>query len=99
MPRPPLARPLLTALSALAAFAAAPAAPAAEAPASFLGKPLARWVKELRDPRPAVRRSAAFALGRMGLDAFPAAGELAACLRDDPEAAVRAEAAAALGDL
>jgi HEAT repeat protein len=96
---PPRARPLLFALAALAACAPAPPARVADAPGTFLGKPLGRWVKELRDPRPVVRRSAAFALGRMGLDAFPAAPELAGCLRDEPDAAVRATAAASVGDL
>jgi HEAT repeat protein len=62
----------------------------------FLGKPLSRWLVELRDAQPQVRRGAAFALGKSGSAAAPAA--LVKVL-SDREAAVRDAAAYALGEL
>jgi HEAT repeat protein len=74
-----------------------------EAPAqspSFLDKPMRRWLEDLKPNNPAtVRRSAAFALGRMGDDAWFAVGDLASLLRNDPDAGVRETAATAIGDI
>ena len=58
-----------------------------------------RWRTELSDPDAKVRRSAAFALGRIGDDALSAAPELVKRLRQDDEAGVRDTAAAAIGDI
>jgi HEAT repeat protein len=69
----------------------------AEGP-SFLSRSMAEWSQDLADTRPAVRRSAAFALGRIGSDALVKAPALAKALHDsDPS--VRAMAAEALGDI
>jgi HEAT repeat protein len=65
---------------------------------TFLNRQAKTWARELADPRPTVRRSAAFALGRIGGDALIVAPELAACLRD-ADASVRAMAAEALGEI
>jgi len=65
----------------------------------FLGKSLDRWQKALSDPDAKVRRSAAFALGRMGEDARTAVPLLATRLREDDNASVRDMAASAMGDI
>jgi HEAT repeat protein len=65
---------------------------------AFLGRPANQWTRELADQRPATRRSAAFALGRIGSAALPATPELANCLHDS-DASVRAMSAEALGDI
>src|SRR5690349_1774025 len=77
-------------LSASATYAQSP---------SFLGKPLDRWRSELNDPKPKVRRSAAFALGRMGFSARGAVPDLLRRLQTDTEASVRDMAVSALGDI
>lgn len=64
----------------------------------FLGKSVDDWRKALTNRDAATRRSAAFALGRMGEDAAPAVLELVRRLRDD-NAGVRDMAATALGDI
>ncbi|MHB1421701.1 MAG: HEAT repeat domain-containing protein [Gemmataceae bacterium] len=64
----------------------------------FLGKSVETWRKELSNRQPAVRRSAAFALGRMGADAREAVSDLVRRLRDDDDK-VRDMAASALGDI
>lgn len=68
----------------------------ARAGTDFLGKSAARWEKELADPKPEVRRGAAFALGKCG-----AASAVPALVRalDDADAAVRDTAAYALGEI
>ncbi len=48
---------------------------------------------------PRLRRSAAFALGRIGDDALPAVPALIRRLRDDSDAGVRDMAASAIGDI
>src|SRR5262245_17245581 len=72
------------------------------APASgqtFLGKPMQQWVADLAPAKtPQQRRSAAFALGKMGKDARDALGELSARLKD-PDPGVREAAAFALGEI
>jgi HEAT repeat protein len=69
--------------------------------ADFLGKSAADWQKELNDADAKVRRSAAFALGRLGLDGRSAVPDLVRRLRPDNEheGGVRAMAASALGDI
>jgi HEAT repeat protein len=66
--------------------------------ADFLGKSVADWQKELNDADAKVRRSAAFALGRLGAGAQPAVRDLVRRLRDQ-DGGVRAMAASALGDI
>jgi HEAT repeat protein len=79
-------------------------APAAERQAHgrevfFLGKSLERWRTDLRDPQAKVRRSAAFALGRLGFSARQSVPDLTKLLRNDDSAEVRDMAAAAIGDI
>ena len=62
----------------------------------FLGKSLDDWRTALNSPDASVRRSAAFALGRMGMDARDAVPDLVARLRDDDDK-VRDMAATAIG--
>jgi HEAT repeat protein len=64
----------------------------------FLGKPLSAWTAELSSPQTDVRRSAAFALGKLGDKAFSAIADLTQAL-GDREARVREAAAFALGDI
>jgi HEAT repeat protein len=66
---------------------------------SFLDKPIANWLKELKHKESSVRRSAAFALGQMGDDAWYAVPDLAFLLRNDSDAGVREAAAMAVGDI
>jgi HEAT repeat protein len=75
-----------------------PVAARAQAP-SFLGKAQSRWVEELRDAKPEVRRAAAFALGKLGEDAFSALPKLRPVLNSDKDAGVRESAATAIGDI
>jgi HEAT repeat protein len=99
-PRPVLARPgaLLGALLG-GLLLAGPAA--GDDAHSFLDRSLAGWLSQLNDSRarPAVRRSAAFAIGRLGHEAFLAVPDLARHLRQDKDAGVRDMAAAALGEV
>lgn len=70
------------------------------AAASFLHKPLSDWRRDLaKSDRPALRRSAAFAIGRIGPVAAFAVDDLARALRRDPDESVREMAASAIGDL
>lgn len=71
----------------------APAAP------SFLGVPATKWLDDLNSKDAGVRRSAAFALGKMGLPAAGAAPDLVAALREDLKPSVREAAAFALGEI
>jgi HEAT repeat protein len=75
------------------------AAPAPCQGLHFLGKPAAQWARELSDPAPAVRRSAAFALGRLGAASAGSVSDLVARLREDADPGVREAAAAAVGDV
>src|SRR3954466_14324044 len=72
--------------------------PPAHGQSSFLNKPLPDWLAELGSARAEVRRSAAFALGKMGGQAYQAVGPLVARLKDD-DPGVRDAAASALGDI
>jgi HEAT repeat protein len=65
----------------------------------FLGKSLDRWRKGLSAPDANVRRSAAYALGRMGEDAHTAVPLLVKRLLADDKASVRDMAASAIGDI
>src|SRR5262245_3289827 len=72
---------------------------AADRPDVFLGRSVRDWTRELSDRDPALRRSAAFALGKLGSEAVPAVPELVRRVREDRVAGVRDMAAAALGDI
>jgi len=71
---------------------------AQESREQFLDRTRDQWLAKLKDKNETVRRSAAFALGRMGLGAKPAITELAKLL-DDPQPAVRDAAGFALGEI
>jgi HEAT repeat protein len=88
-------RVLPVALCAGLLLTSAPAARGQE----FLGKALARWQDDLAPTKTAAeRRSAAFALGKIGKAAVPALGDLAARL-NDPNEEVRETAAFAIGEI
>lgn len=63
----------------------------------FLGKSLDAWRRELSNKDAAVRRSAAFALGRMGDSARGAVPQLVQRLQQDKDAGVRDMSASAIG--
>jgi HEAT repeat protein len=65
----------------------------------FLGKSASEWVQELKDPQPSVRRSAAFALGKLGNRATSAVHPLLDLLQSDKDAGVREAAALAIGEI
>jgi HEAT repeat protein len=71
--------------------------PAAEV--GFLGRSLDNWVDDLKDPQPAVRRSAAFAVGKMGARGQYGLHELVRLLKEDEDASVRDAAAFAVGEV
>jgi HEAT repeat protein len=73
-------------------------APAA-AQGTFLGKPLAKWLGELKDKDPQVRRGAAFALGKFPDHAIRVSQPLLDRIAEDDDAGVRDAAATALGDM
>jgi HEAT repeat protein len=88
-----------TLLLAATAFVLTSAPSSGQAP-SFLNRRMADWIKDLeKGSKPASRRSAAFALGRMGALASFVVPDLARCVRNDSDAGVRDMAAAALGDI
>jgi HEAT repeat protein len=91
-----MSRPHRGLVAPLAAVILLGAALPARAESDFLGKPAARWEKELADPKPEVRRGAAFALGKCG-----SASAVPALVRalDDADAAVRDAAAYAIGEV
>jgi HEAT repeat protein len=68
----------------------------ARAETAFLGKAADDWLKELRDPTPAVRRGAAFALGKCA--AGRTMSRLVEVLRDS-DTGVREAAAYAVGEI
>jgi HEAT repeat protein len=87
-------------LAGLACAVVSLAAPAAwSQPDSFLGKPLSQWAGDLQDKDPQVRRSAAFALGRIGAPGMTYAADLVRLARSDSEATVREMAVCAIGDM
>jgi HEAT repeat protein len=65
---------------------------------SFLGKPLSKWMEELGSQDARIRRSAAFALGKIGFASVQAVPKLTKLLKDK-NAGVREAAASALGDV
>ncbi len=65
---------------------------------SFLGKSESAWLKELQAGQGKERRSAAFALGKLGSVSNTALAALVSALKDD-DAAVRDAAAYALGEI
>jgi HEAT repeat protein len=66
----------------------------------FLNKDAATWAKDLKSKDVKARRSAAFALGKMGENAAPYLSQLIGAVNDTKEdASVREEAAFALGDI
>jgi HEAT repeat protein len=65
----------------------------------FLGKEITKWIKELSDAKPEVRRSAAFALGKAGSKAAFAVPSLLRVLKEDKDAGVREAVAYALGEI
>jgi HEAT repeat protein len=90
-------RHLLT--GALVAGLALACLPGAASGQAFLGKSVARWKADLDPAKTWVeRRSAAFALGKMGKDALPALGDLGLRL-SDPDPTVREAAAFAIGEI
>src|SRR5262245_32394335 len=67
---------------------------------SFLPKKLADWRRDLeKADKPAVRRSAAFAIGRMGSIAAFALDDLARSVEKDRDEGVRDMAASAIGEI
>jgi HEAT repeat protein len=74
--------------------------PAARAQtASFLNKSGLHWKNKLRDPSPRVRRSAAFALGRLGDAAYLYIGDLARALETEKDAGVQDMLAMAIAEI
>lgn len=65
----------------------------------FLGKSVVAWQRELSNQDASVRRSAAFALGRMGEEARITVSHLVRRLQEDNDADVRDMAASAIGDI
>lgn len=65
----------------------------------FLARSTNEWIKDLGAAQPSVRRGAAFALGRMGVNALHAIPVLVRRLETDKDAGVREMAATALGDI
>jgi len=65
----------------------------------FLGQTPEKWAKQLLDKEPGLRRSAAFALGRIGSRAEEALPKLLEIVQKDATPAVRATAAMAIGDI
>lgn len=89
-----MSRPLVV-LAALALVVPG-AAPAAE---RFLHKEMAQWRRDLESKDPALRRSAAFALGQLGALASFTVDDLERHVRGDHDAGVREMAVQAIGDI
>ncbi len=83
----------------LAAVLLSLATPSFARSADFLGKSAADWASDLTNKKPDIRRSAAFALGKIGNDAESHLPQLAALVQKDPDAGVREAAAAAIGEV
>src|SRR5260370_35797984 len=89
---PIMSRPKPMALTAALVMLLAPAHARA---ADFLGKSVAVWAGDLSSDKAEVRRSAAFALGKIGAGADYDLPRLAALARNDGDPGVREPAAAA----
>jgi HEAT repeat protein len=74
-------------------------APGRAQEAEYLGKGPAAWAEDLSSKDPAARRSAVFALGKLGTSAAPWLPRLLKVLREDQSAEVRETAAFALGEI
>lgn len=75
---------------------------AADAPAQgkkFLGKTKAEWLKGLEDPNPKTRQGAAFAIGKMGIEAFGDLQQLLTLFESDRDAGVKDATAFAIGEI
>jgi HEAT repeat protein len=83
-------------VSSLAALILLAVAPPARADTYFLDKPVGAWAKDLTDPKPDVRRAAAFALGKCGL--AKSVPDLVKAL-GDADAGVREAAAYSIGEI
>ncbi len=70
----------------------------AQSPSRFLDRSRTDWLKDLEDKSPTIRRSAAFALGKIG-DDRDLRVLLALAQKDQEDASVRAAAATACGDI
>ncbi len=70
-----------------------------QADPEILGRPESKWLAQAADGVADARRSAAFALGKLGLDAGPRVVPALTKLLADPDAAVRANAGRALGEI
>jgi HEAT repeat protein len=66
---------------------------------TFLGRSCSEWAGELRSSKPAERRSAAFALGRLGRGGYDGIVLLKDRLEKDDDAGVREMAATAVGEI
>jgi HEAT repeat protein len=86
-------------VAAVGALLLGSALPAAAQVDSFLGRSSAQWIRELGSSKPAERRSAAFALGRLGLAGWNGVVLLRERLEKDDDAGVREMAATAIGDI
>jgi len=71
----------------------------ASAEPEALGRREAQWLAQAAAPGPAERRAAAFALGKLGLDAGPRVVPALAKLLADADTSVRSNAARALGEI
>src|SRR5262245_50047283 len=92
-------RLIAASLSLLVGLVAAVSAPGQSA--SFLGKSADEWGKELEDRKASAtrRRSAAFALGRLGENGYRYVGPLARAVREDGDPGVRETSAAAVAEI
>jgi HEAT repeat protein len=94
-----MCRVLLVVTAAALLTAIAPARTLAAQQEGFLGKPEPQWSEELKPSHPApVRRSAAFALGKLGGQAYYSIPRLVTTL-EDPDPTVHDAAAYALGEI
>jgi HEAT repeat protein len=89
-----------TMIFGLALGAAFLTTPSVQAQKDFLNKGVASWIKNLdKDAKEVDRRSAAFALGKMGSDAVDAVPALKRIAGQDPSPKVREAAVFALGEI
>lgn len=83
---------------AIAVAALAPWLPSRACADSFLGKSTQQWLSELESRDAKTRRAAAFALGKLGVDAYDGVPRLTRAL-NDADATVREAAAFALAEI
>ncbi|MFO0928390.1 MAG: HEAT repeat domain-containing protein [Gemmataceae bacterium] len=92
-----MSRRLAVVLAALVLALGSPAA--GRAAERFLHKEMAQWRRDLESKDPALRRSAAFALGQLGALASFTVEDLERHVRGDRDAGVREMAVQAIGDI